>query len=157
MEAKVPPKSKVYPQRNLKGMTKCNKIYCRTCPFIKEGKKIEINKKENWYINKAVNCNSNNIVYLIECTKENCTNSRYIGETKRNLRHRFGEHRGYVMNNHTDQATGAHYNLPGHSVENMKITILEKVKILSDAYRKERELYFINKLNTYYKGLNRQH
>ena len=54
------------------------------------------------------------------------------------------------MNNHTDQATGAHYNLPGHSVENMKITILEKVKILSDAYRKERELYFINKLNTYY-------
>ena len=157
IRAKVPTKPKLYPQRNLKGMTKCNKPYCRTCPFIKEGKKIKINQKENWNINKAVNCNSNNIVYLIECTKENCTNNRYVGETKRNLRHRFGEHRGYVTNNHTEQATGAHYNLPGHSVENMKITILEKVKSMSDSYRKERELYFINKLNTYYQGLNRQH
>ena len=62
-----------------------------------------------------------------------------------------------MNNGHTEQATGAHYNLPGHSVDNMKITILEKVKTSSDSYRKERELYFINKMNTYYKGLNKPH
>ena len=157
VRAKVPEKLKLYPKRNLKGMSKCNQPYCRICPFVKEEKKIKIDRKESWYINKPVNCNSHNVVYLIECTKENCTNNWYIGETKRNLRYRFGEHRGYVTNGHTDQATGAHYNLPGHSVENMKISIIEKVKQGSDAYRKERELYFINKFNTYYKGINKQH
>ena len=30
-----------------------------------------------------VNCESFNIVYLIECTKENCKESKYIGETGR--------------------------------------------------------------------------
>ena len=39
IRAKVPEKPKTYPQRNLKGMSKCNKPYCRTCPYIKEGKK----------------------------------------------------------------------------------------------------------------------
>ena len=88
-----------------------------------------------------MNCNSNNIIYLIECNKENCTNSRYVGETKRNIRNRFGEHRGYVTNNHINQATGAHYDLPGHSVENMKVKILEKVKIFSDSYIEKKESY----------------
>ena len=42
-----------------------------------------------------------------------------------------------------DQATGAHFNLPAHSVANMKMTIIKQVMNQSDAYRKEREEYFI--------------
>ena len=31
------------------------------------------------------------------------------------------EHRGYIQNKNLEQATGAHFNLPGHTVANMKI------------------------------------
>ena len=51
---------------------------------------------------------------------------------------------------------GDHFNLPGHSLANVKITILEQVKKLDIMYRKEREKYFINKFNTYHQGLNRE-
>ena len=53
-------------------------------------------------------------------------------------------------------ASGDHYNSPGHSVSDLSVTILEKVKKNCELYRKERERYLINKFNTYYKGINRQ-
>ena len=80
---------------------------------------------------------------------------KYIGETKRILKFRLAEHRGYV-NNDDDTATGQHFNLPGHSLSDLTVTILEKVRSNDDLYRRERERYFIRKFNTYYKGLNRQ-
>ena len=80
---------------------------------------------------------------------------KYIGETKRILKFRLTEHRGYV-NNDDDTATGQHFNLPGHSLSDLTVTILEKVRSNDDLYRRERERYFMRKFNTYYKGLNRQ-
>ena len=61
-----------------------------------------------------------------------------------------------MRNFHIDQATGAHFNQAGHSLANMKITLLEQVKQNDIAYRKEREHYFINKFNTYHTGMNKQ-
>ena len=80
---------------------------------------------------------------------------RYIGETKRIMKFRLADHRGYV-NNRDDTATGEHFNSPGHSLSDLNITILEQVKKKDDLYRKEREKYFIRKFNTFYRGLNRQ-
>ena len=80
---------------------------------------------------------------------------RYIGETKRILKFCLADHRGYV-NSGDDTATGEHFNLPGHSLSDLSITILEQVKKKDDLYRKEREKYFIRKFNTFYRGLNRQ-
>ena len=48
------------------------------------------------------------------------------------------------------------HQVPGHSISNMKVTIVERVKKNDDQYRKEREKYFINKFNTFYRGINRQ-
>ena len=78
-------------------------------------------------------CNNYNIIYLIEFNKDNCK-QRYIGESKRPLRHRLAEHRGYIVNRHIDKATGAHFTSPGHSVSNLTVTILEEVKY-NDSYR----------------------
>ena len=63
---------------------------------------------------------------------------------------------GYVTSQVTDQATGAHFNLPGHTVANMKATVIEMVKKQSDVYRKERENFFIRKFNSYHAGLNKK-
>ena len=72
------------------------------------------------------------------------------------LKARLSDHRGYINNQVVSVTTGDHFNLPGHSLANMKITLLEKVKVNNDLYRKERETYLINKFNTHYQGLNRQ-
>ena len=92
---------------------------------------------------------------MIECQKTFCR-QKYIGETERELRERISEHRGCIHNKNKTQATGAHFNLPGHSLSDMKVTILEKVRKHDEAYRKERELYHIRKFNTFYRGINRK-
>ena len=96
-----------------------------------------------------------NVVYLIECDKETCK-MKYIGETGRIFKFRLYEHRGYVNNKDEGQATGAHFNLPGQSLANLKATVLEQVIRQDEAYRKEREHFYIRKFNTYHKGMNRQ-
>ena len=128
--------------------------HCTACPFIKEVKSLKINNGE-WKINQSVNCESSNCVYLIECKKENCK-AKYVGETKRTIKDRLADHRGYIKNEKQETTTGEHFNSPGHSLSDLKITVLEVVKKKDDLYRKEREKYFIRKFNTFYDGLNRQ-
>ena len=91
---------------------------------------------------------------MIECRKDSCR-MRYIGETKRIMKFRLAEHRGYISNN-DDTPTGEHFNSPGHSISDLSMTILEKVKSKEEVYRKEREKYLIRKFNTFYRGLNHQ-
>ena len=60
------------------------------------------------------------------------------------------------MANVTSKATGEHINLPGHSLSDFTVTILEQPKENNILYREEREHYLIRKFNTFYNGLNRQ-
>ena len=80
---------------------------------------------------------------------------QYIGESERVLKNRLAEHIGYVKSKNINQPTGEHFNLPGHTLSNMNILILEKVKNFNTNYRKEREKYLIRKFNTYYNGMNK--
>ena len=104
---------------------------------------MKINKRSTRRINKTLTCLTFNVVYMIESDKDKCK-QRYIGETKRPIKYRIADHRGYVVNKQIDKATGAHFNSAGHSLTNMKFTILEKVKTNNENYRKEREKYLIN-------------
>ena len=148
IRAKVPPQPELRQQRNIKGMQKCGK-QCTACPYVAEGKRVKIDKRSTWQINRKINCNSYNIIYMLECNKDKCK-QRYIGESKRPLKHRLADHRGYIVNHHIDKTTGAHYNQPGHSLANLKVTILEQVKVNCDSYRKERERYFIKTSSTHF-------
>ena len=134
-------------------MKKCGKG-CPACPYIKEGKSVKINNKE-WKINKPYDCNSYNVVYAVICKKEKCKNA-YLGETKRMLKFRLADHCGYVRNQNLDKATGEHFSLPGHSLSDLSITVIEQSKRNNNLYRKEREEYHINRFNTFYKGLNKK-
>ena len=79
---------------------------------------------------------------------------RYVGETGRMLKARLSDHRGYINTQVVGVSTGDHFNLPGQSLADLKITILERVKKNDESYRKVRETYFINKFNTFYRGIN---
>ena len=73
----------------------------------------------------------------------------------RQLKHRLADHRGYIINQVVSRATGPHFNLPGHSLADLSVTILEQTK--SDPeYRREREKYFIRKFDTVNNGINKE-
>ena len=92
---------------------------------------------------------------MIECKKDTCK-QRYIGQSGQKFASRIAQHRGYIQNRKFNQPTGYHFNQPGHSVSDMSVTILEKVKYRDELYRREREKYLINKFDTYKNGMNKQ-
>ena len=143
---------KIRNKRNLVGMKKCNK--CVACYYIKEGKSINT-EKVKWKIIKRVDCETKNIIYLLECDKNNCQ-QKYVGETERNFRERVKEHLGYARTKKLNQPSGYHFNLPGHSISNMKFTILEQVRSNDPIYRREIERYLIEKFDTFHFGLNKK-
>ena len=55
-----------------------------------------------------------------------------------------------------NKTAGAHFNLKGHKVSDMRVTVIEKVFSRDSAVRKERERHFIQQMNTKYKGLNKK-
>ena len=153
VRSKVPDKINRKSLRDKRGMKRCGK-QCPACPFVKEGKFVNL-KKGTWKINTEATCQTNNIIYLLECNKEGCK-ERYIGESSRSIKERIKEHTSYIRSIFPTQATGLHFNLPGHSLGNMTMTILEKVTKKDDMYRKERETHLIRKFNTFYHGINQQ-
>ena len=152
VRAKVPPLAPRRPTRIKPGMKKCNN--CSICPFIDACSNVK-STSNNFTsdINTSVNCKSKNIIYCITCIK---CRMQYVGESERSLQDRFSEHLGYVKNKHLTKATGGHYNLPGHTVSDMRVTIVEKIHSSDPLIRKQREELFIQKLNTKYKGLNKK-
>ena len=95
------------------------------------------------------------VIYLIQCDKERCQ-QQYIGYTQQELCERMIQHLGYVRNKTLSKATGQHFNLPGHSKNNMKFTIIEKVRSSDPLYGREREKLHIRMFNSFYGGINRE-
>ena len=136
--------------RKQRGMKQCGK--CIACSFVKEGRTIKT-KHFTWTLNRQFNCNSENVIYLLQCDKENCRQI-YIGETEREIKERIKEHIGYAKNKILHKSTGHHFNLPGHSWQNMKFSVVGKLKSSDKIYRQEKEKHFIKQFNSYYDDLN---
>ena len=55
------------------------------------------------------------------------------------LKFRLADLCGYVMNQTLDKATGEHFSLPGHSLSDLTITVIEQSKRNNNLYRKEKK------------------
>ena len=132
-------------------MKKC--LNCPICPFVVESRIVKSTATDAVVeLNAAVTCQTRNIIYCITCTK---CKEQYIGQSERSLQNRFSEHRDYVKQEKVGKATGWHFNKKGHSVHDMKVSILEKVHTRDDLQREERESMYISLFNTKYRGINR--
>ena len=70
----------------------------------------------------------------------------YIRETKRTLQERVKEHLDYVSKQ-KDQPTGLHFNLPGHSISDLRVQVLWSIQ--GDTIdRKHWEALWIDKLGS---------
>ena len=59
------------------------------------------------------------------------------------LKFRLSDHRGYINNKDRTQATGLHFNLPGHSLADLSITVIEQVKKNDIIYRKKERRFIL--------------
>ena len=91
-----------------------------------------------WKLNKTLNCETRNIVYMVGCNKEKC-NEVYIGESERRLKDRISDHIGYIKNRKIETPTGEHFSQKGHSLSDLQVIILENITSQDPLYRKERE------------------
>ena len=152
IRAKVPSKPPARPRRTVLGMTKCGKASCSTCPFVQPGKTFHATATTYKVdLNSQLDCNSKNICYAISCDVPRC-GQQYIGQTGKTLRERFTQHLNYVDRN--TEATGRHFNLPGHSKSDMRVTVVEKIHNLDVWMREEIESMHIRNANSFYKGIN---
>ena len=152
IKARVPQVS-TRPRRVQFGYKKCNTPSCLTCPYSITGKLVKASATDfKTEVNAPVNCDTKNIIYLISC--QHCS-QQYVGETFRTANDRFGNHRGYVNRKEIKKATGHHFNLPGHSISDMKFQIIEQIHNKDPFFRKEREKMYIKKFNSKHRGLNR--
>ena len=72
------------------------------------------------------------------------------------LKLRVADHRRYVTNKVTSQATSEHFNLPGHSLADLRVSVIEQTARKNSEYRKETEHYHIRKCYTFHKETNKQ-
>ena len=87
-------------------------------------------------LSKHYDCNTKSIVYIIECRK---CGDQYIGQTMHSLRDRFLDHLGYARREEVEKTIGGHFNLPGHKLSDMSISVLESVKERNTYYRECRK------------------
>ena len=146
------PSSNTRPKRTIPGMHKCGKLSCRICSYVSTGKVIKATyTNASVQLSKSFDCQTSNIVYIVSCKK---CKDQYIGQTKNTLEFRFKQHLGYVATN--TQATGTHFNSPGHTRSDMTISVLEKVNRVDRTLGEQRKSHFIEEFNLVYRGMNKK-
>lgn len=106
----------------------------------------------SFHIRDCLSCTSINVVYLIDCDR--CHGKQYVGETGQTVRKRFYGHRHAVRNN-VDTLVARHFRSPGHSLADLRVTVIERVRVNDVDIRRRRERFWRYKLRTNYPdGLN---
>ena len=106
----------------------CTHNNCRYCDRLDKGGRLECPLADSTYTTiRKCNCESNNLVYCIACSK---CEKMYVGQTKRTLRSRICEHfRNVTQNNTLIHSVGRHFNEEGHiGIQDMRIFVLQYAK-----------------------------
>ena len=83
---------------------------------------------------------------MIKCTKNGCKENIYIGESERSMKERIQEHIQYIKSENKSQATGYHFNQPGHSLHDMEVTGIEKYEIHRKGVQKRKGVLYYQKV-----------
>ena len=120
---------------------KCQRFKCNYCNVMnKEGKLMCPFNKRTYVTRYNVSCSSNNLIYCLYCK---ACSKIYVGQTKRSIGERIGEHFTSIRKCKKHLVVGRHYNLACHDgVSNVKIYVLDLISTppATDKSKKLREL-----------------
>lgn len=130
----------------------CNKALCQCCTHIcSTSEFFNTDRNKTFLIKDSFNCNSKDIIYIISCLK---CNLLYVGQTARMLKERLNNHRSDIKLK-KPTAISFHFNEPGHSIKDLKITPVAFISHLSALERANCEFKYMSALNSLYPfGLN---
>ena len=137
VRAKLRPDSQIIGQ-----CKKCGKKRCKVCDVISETSEFSNkNQKEVFSIRSTLNCNSENVVYLVNC--KTC-NKQYVGSSEPKFRLRYNNYkscnRKYVSGaNHIPQASfHAHFaQLDHNGMEDWSFILIDQGQNIKTTRRKE--------------------
>ena len=91
------------------------------------------------------------MIYIINCKRRLKTDttlpSQHIGQTGRTIGERFGEHRRGIQNN-TDESVPIHFNFSHHTLNDVELIPLLKVRNSRHSYRYTMEQHLISTAGT---------
>ncbi|KAJ7322722.1 hypothetical protein JRQ81_019009, partial [Phrynocephalus forsythii] len=134
------------------GTKPCHKPRCQLCPHIYSGNTITGPNNVEYSIKGNFTRSSTNVIYAIFC--QQCPSALYIGQTGQSLRKRINGHKFDIRNHDTQKSVSNHFSLPGHSLKDLKVTVLEQNHYRSRIQRETAEIRFISMMDTHNKGLN---
>ena len=149
------------------GCFKCKASRCVLCKdhLVETTTFKSARTNQTFTIRENTTCKSSNLVYLVDCAK--CKDIQYVGETGQTVQKRFHGHRSDIrnVNNPTNKAdiekhkketlVARHFQGKDHSLEDLRVTVIELLKTNDIQIRKARERYWRHKLKTNYPdGLN---
>lgn len=123
---------------------------CLVCKHVQTARvAISTHSDFRYSIRGSFDCDSSNLVYLLECG--GC-NMQYIGQTDGPFRMRFNNHR-YHTKALPNLPLSRHLAMQNHSFDDIKVTLLQS-SFSSCREREQCESYLIYKFNTLKGGLN---
>ena len=148
---------------NPTGSYKCHSQHnCITCQHITDSTTSFnfTNTDKNYDIKQRLDCNSTNVLYALQCKRcltNGHKNCQYIGQTSRQLKDRFNEHRRDIINKKVDKSGVAeHFCSPEHTTNDLTVTLLLKLNNKRESVRRAKEQYLIGLANTLTpNGMNR--
>ncbi|XP_050792228.1 uncharacterized protein LOC127042831 [Gopherus flavomarginatus] len=135
------------------GTNPCNKPRCQLCPHIYTSDTITGPNQISHTITGSFTCTSTNVIYAIIC--QQCPSAMYIGQTGQSLRKRINGHKSDIRNGNIQKPVGEHFNLPGHTIADLKVAILQQENFRTRLQRETAEFQFICKFDTISSGLNK--
>jgi hypothetical protein len=133
---------------------KCNHPRCSTCQHLQCQPTFTSTKtKISYPIRHHFTCKSNNLIYLITCTK---CKKQYVGMTTKQLNTRVNHHRTSIFNKQRTYLH-SHFNLPDHNINNLKVQAIDTTEQNVNGYKELRKLerFWIKTLKTFQPiGLN---
>ena len=134
-------------------INQCGATSCHKCNIFINDQSFKSNLTGREYKTISydrLSCGSTNVIYGIHCVHCDLV---YVGETGRSLRSRMNGHRSAIKKG-GQSLLHRHFHQPDHSVDDMRVQILEKVYHSSEnptlltSLRRTRELFWIKELGT---------
>ncbi|CAN7986166.1 unnamed protein product, partial [Ixodes hexagonus] len=126
------------------GCKPCQKSRCKICRQMCSTDIVSsTNSTFRHKIKGDVDCDSENVVYLIECST---CKEQYIGQTMTAFRLRFNNHKADVKCK-PNLPVSRHFSQPGHLITNASVTILQN-GFRTSQDREIRESYLIHKFHS---------
>jgi hypothetical protein len=124
----------------------CKASRCQTCKNMTQTDVFHNNTGTISSIKGRNSCKSNNAIYLMTCKK---CGKQYVGETKMPVSRRMNLHRSdWKTRKFSRSPVAEHFCSDQHSFDDISLCVIETNIDWSDKERKDRETYWIRRLNT---------